>query len=99
MRNKIYLHALTIRNANQRIYHLLVSNLAILPSDLEEEALDLLNHYDIWMEQFKLYEKEKQPNAGDAFIFHHLDDQCAFPKEAEQKIFDYYLTANTKNTK
>ncbi len=99
MKNKIYLHALTIRNANQRIYNLLISNLASIPSALENDALDLLNHYDIWMEQFRLFEKEKQPAAGDTFVFTHLDDQSAFPKDAEQKIFEYYFTANSQKIK
>jgi hypothetical protein len=96
MKNKIYLHALTIRNANRRIYELLVSHLSQLPPAIEKESLQLLNHYDIWMEQFRLYEKELQPAAGDLFVFHHLDDQCGFPREAEKKIFDYYNTVNTQ---
>ena len=99
LKNRVYLHALAIRNANRRIYELLISNLASLPAGLEKESLDLLNHYDIWMEQFRLFEKEKQPAAGDEFVFHHIDDQCAFPREAEKKIFDYYLTVNTQKEK
>jgi hypothetical protein len=27
---------------------------------------------------------------SDNFIFTHLDDQCAFPRVSEQKIFQYY---------
>ena len=99
LKNKIYLHALTIRNANQRIYQLLIGHLASLPPELEKASLDLLNHYDIWMEQFRLYEKEKLPAAGDQFVFHHLDEQCGFPKDAEKTIFDYYLTVNTQKSK
>jgi hypothetical protein len=94
MQNKIYLHALTIRAANRRIYSHIINNLSRLPEPLQDDALDLLNHYDIWMAQFREYEAGKKPALADPFIFHHLDAQSAFPKLAEQRIFDYYLSLN-----
>lgn len=96
MQNKIYLHALTIRSANRRIYSHIINNLSLLPADLQDEALELLNHYDIWLAQFREFESEKKPSLADPFIFHHLDTQSAFPKMAEQRIFDFYLTLNAQ---
>lgn len=91
LQHKIYLHALCIRSSNKKIYCHLLENLATLPEEIENEALDLLNHYDIWMKQFKDFKAIQKPALGDEFVFHHLDDLSAFPKAAEQKIFDYYL--------
>ena len=90
LKNKIYLHALTIKSANTRIYNLLVSNLEYIPEELHDDALNLLNHYDIWFTQFNGFEMKIKPLLSDNFIFTHLDDQCAFPRSSEQKIFQYY---------
>jgi ABC-type Na+ transport system ATPase subunit NatA len=90
MNNKIYLHALIIRSANTKIYDLIIKSLDITPEELHDHLLNLLNHYDIWFEQFNEHEMKMKPSLSDSFIFYHLDDQSVFPKQAEQKIFDYY---------
>ena len=90
MNNKIYLHALIIRSANRKVYDLIIKSLDILPDELQDHLLNLLNHYDIWFEQFNEFEIKMKPSLSDSFIFYHLDDQSTFPKQAEQKIFDYY---------
>lgn len=90
MVNKILLHAKNIRSANQKVCDLLIEFPALLPDELFEDAIELLNHYGIWMAQFDEHEKTNKPQLGDLFIFHHLDNQSAFPKVAEQHFFDYY---------
>ena len=90
LKNKIYLHALTIKSANTRIYNLIVTNPEYIPEDLHDDVLNLLNHYDIWFAQFNDYEMKIKPVLSDNFIFTHLDEQCAFPRASEQKIFQYY---------
>jgi hypothetical protein len=88
--NKIFLHAKNIRFANEKVYGLLAELPAYLPVELRDDAIELLNHYGIWMSQFDEWEKEQRPKLADPFVFYHLDDQSAFPKEAEQHFFDYY---------
>jgi len=90
MNNKIYLHALIIRSANGKIYDLIIKSLDIAPEELHDHLLNLLNHYDIWFEQFNEHERKMKPSLSDSFIFYRLDDQSVFPKQAEQKILDYY---------
>lgn len=90
--NKIYLYALTIRSSNQKVYNHILKNLSSLPDEVQEDGLLLLNHYDIWMQQFSDYEAKLSPQLGDQFVFHHLDSQSAFPREAEEKIKKYYST-------
>ena len=88
--NKIYLHAKNIRSANQKVYSLLEEFPALLPEELMTDAIELPNHYGIWMSQFDEWQKLHEPKLADPFIFYHLDEQSAFPKEAEQHFFDYY---------
>ena len=92
LQNKIYLYSLTIRSSNEKVYNQILTNLSSLPEGLQEEGLLLLNHYDIWMQQFRDHEDRLKPQIGDLFIFHHLDPQSAFPREAEEKIKNYYST-------
>jgi hypothetical protein len=44
--NKIYLHALNIRKANEMIYKLVIEKVNLIPGSLQEECIALLNHYD-----------------------------------------------------
>ena len=94
MVNKIYLHALVIRSSNKKISEHILSKLSLIPEQLQDDVLQLLNHYDIWMTQFADFEKNKKPALTDPFIFYHVDDLSAFPASAEQKIFDYYNHLN-----
>ncbi len=88
--NKIFLHAKNIRAANEKVCSLLEEFPEWLPDELFADAIELLNHYGIWMAQFDEHELRLQPKLDDLFIFHHLDNQSAFPKAAEQHFFDYY---------
>ncbi len=90
LNNKIFLHAKCIRYANEKVCEVIEQNPALLPDALFGDAIELLNHYRIWMTQFTEHEKQLQPALDDSFIFHHLDNQSAFPKAAEQHFFDYY---------
>jgi hypothetical protein len=63
---------------------------ALIPGELFDDAIALMNHYGIWMAQFDEWEKQHSPRLADQFVFYHLDDQSAFPKYAEQHFFDYY---------
>jgi len=88
--NKIFLHAEAIRLANRKVYKLLVEKTSYIPAELQNDILQLLNHYDIWFTQFKKHKKKLKPSLGDEFVFNQLDSQSAFPKAAEEKIFSYY---------
>ena len=91
--NKIYLHALNIRKANEMIYKLVIEKVNYIPGSLQEECIALLNHYDSWMLQFKEEELSRKPSLKDEFIFERADEQVAFPGLAESKIFEAYNKA------
>lgn len=88
--NKILLHASNIYSSNRKIRNLLESYPALLPAELFEDALSLLNHYGIWMSQFDEFKANHSFQLQDVFVFHQLDNQSAFPKDAELHFFEYY---------
>jgi len=99
MANKIYLHALNIRKANEMVYQLVLDQINFIPANLQQDCIELLNHYDCWMLQFKDEEQKRKPSLTDEFIFYRLDDQMAYPRVSEQKIFDAYIKFNKQKNK
>lgn len=94
MANKILLHALNIYEANNRIKELLINHPTHIPQELQDDAIELINHYSIWMNQFEEFRSRQVFELKDSFIFYHIDDQSAFPRQAEQHFTDYYNKQN-----
>ena len=88
--NKILLHARNIYAANSRVVELIQSAPELLPDELFNDAIELLNHYGIWMIQFDEFMANGSFQLKDEFVFYHIDDQSAFPRDAEQHFFEYY---------
>lgn len=99
MANKIYLHALNIRKANEKVYQLVLDKINHIPANLQQDCIDLLNHYDCWMLQFKEEEQKRKPALADEFIFFQLDGQMAYPRSGEQRIFEAYSNFNKQKNK
>lgn len=89
--NRIFVHAAVLYKVNKRIASLISDQNHLIPAELREDCLQLLNHYDIWFAQFRLHKKKLNPSAADTFVFEQADDQCAFPAAAEKKIINCYL--------
>jgi len=94
MGNKIYLHALNIRKANEMVYQLIIGKINLIPDEIQMDCIELLNHYDCWMGQFKDEEQKRKPLLTDEFVFYRLDDQMAYPRSSEQNIFETYKKFN-----
>ena len=99
MVNKIYLHALNIRKANEMVYQLLLDKIHFIPAEIQNDCIALLNHYDGWMLQFKDEEQKRKPSLKDEFIFYRIDDQMAFPRLSEQRIFELIKKINKQKNK
>jgi len=99
MANKIYLHALNIRKANEMIYQLVLDKINYIPVNLQPDCIELLNHYDCWMLQFKDEEQKRKPSLTDEFVFYQLDSQMAYPRSSEQRIFEAYIKFNKQKNK
>lgn len=94
--NKIFLHAQNIKSANMKICELLTMQPEYLPEDLIPDAIELINHYRIWMMQFDDQAAKQQPVLSDTFVFHQIDKQSGFPKMAEKHFLDYYQTMRSE---
>ena len=90
MTNKIYLHALNIRKANEMIYQLVLDKINIIPVNLQQDCIELLNHYDCWFNQFSYEQNKRQPLISDEFVFLQIDNQVAYPRSSEKKIMGAY---------
>lgn len=99
MRNKIYLHALNIRKANEMIYQLTIDKIHFIPDEIQKDCIELLNHYDCWLLQFKEEEQKRKPALTDEFVFYRVDDQIAYPRLSEQRIFETIKKLQTRKTK
>jgi len=88
--NKIYLNAAILRRTNQRICKLLYQSLALVPEELHEDVVALLNHYNGWLIQFNNHKRDKKPGLADPFIFGQIDRALAYPLQAEEDIIRYY---------
>jgi hypothetical protein len=86
---KLYLHALCIRKNNKAIYKLLLKNCHKFSAEVHPQVVTLLNHYDIWLQQFSDFKKTKSFTLDEPFVFYHLDKQSAYPKEALPVILEY----------
>jgi len=90
MVNKIYLHALNVRKANEMVYQLIINKVSFIPANLQNDCIELLNHYDCWMLQFKEEELKRNPSLKDEFIFYRADEQVAFPRLSEANMLAAY---------
>ena len=99
MSNKIYLHALNIRKANEMVYQLILDKIHFIPDEIQKDCIELLNHYDCWMLQFKDEEQKRKPSLTDEFIFYRIDDQMAYPRLSEQHIFETVKKFNKQKNK
>ena len=89
--NKFYLHALCIKKSNEAIYKYIIENAHVWPQKIETEMIALLNHYDIWFTQFEDFKNKKEYSLNEPFVFYHLDEQSSYPKNAAQKIVDFFI--------
>src|SRR5690348_4260265 len=73
LRNKIFLNASVLRKSNKKILGLLNANAGMLPRDLVNDAVALINHYNNWLLQFKEHKKKINPALNDIFVFEQAD--------------------------
>lgn len=78
----LYLEAQVVREGNQTIRDLLLSKGHLIPPHLMEDAFQLVEHYDAWLEAFDRVRGESAPANDVAFVFVGPDGY-PFPRTAE----------------
>lgn len=94
--DKIYLHAESIRQANKKICSLITNRAAFIPDDLRDDIVILLNHYQGWFIQFREHKRKVKPALNDPFVFYPVESQIPYPRQVEERIFQY--TEDLKQT-
>ena len=80
---KIFIHAKALKACNEKVRHLLIENSFLLSDSLQHDALNLITHYDIWIEKWNELEKTQKPSLSEIFVF---ENSHTFPKEAARRI-------------
>ena len=87
--NNSFLYAKILRDCNEAIRELLLSNVHFLPSEIRHHAIALLHPIDVWCALWDFVEKSEMPAQTDAFTF----DNCVnFPKQEVALLVDYLDT-------
>ncbi|MCK5537579.1 MAG: hypothetical protein KAI79_12185 [Bacteroidales bacterium] len=82
-----FIYARILKESNTNIRNLLLHNSFLLSEELQDDALKLINHYDIWMEKWNELYNKKALGLEDIFIF---QNKHLFPRESEQKLMNKY---------
>lgn len=79
--SKTYLYAKSIYRTNEEIVRLIKGHrIDITNKSDHDDFLALLVHYDIWMSQFEILEKQLNPLEETTFMFVRPENTPAFPK-------------------
>ena len=91
----LYLEAKIIKDSNTIIRDLLLNKGHLIPIDLMEDSGKLIEHYDVWLEEFEKRRGGKEPDINTVFIFAGPQGY-PFPKDIEinyQKKCNEYKNA------
>lgn len=90
----LYLEAKIIKESNTIIRDLLLKNGHLIPIHLMDDAGRLIEHYDVWLEQFEKKRGGKEPDVNSQFVYAGPEGY-GFPNDAEEnfnKACDAYKT-------
>jgi hypothetical protein len=84
-RKNIYLETKVIAEGNTTIKTLLLSHGHLIPAELLDDAGRLVEHFEVWLEEFERVRDEKKPELETQFVF--VGPQgFGFPRQSEQKF-------------
>jgi len=80
---QLFLEMEVVGRSNRYIRDLLLENGHLIPADLTEHAIALVEHYDAWLEEFEQKRRSENPDLKTKFIFVGPKGY-GFPHAAEQ---------------
>jgi hypothetical protein len=87
----LYLEAKLIREGNLAVRDLLINKAHLIPSDLMQDAHNLIQHYDRWLEEYDRVRGGTEPDKDAAFVF--VGPQgYPFPSDSERRFMERYQT-------
>lgn len=85
----LFLEAKVIMQGNMVIRDLLLTKSHLIPSELQEDAGKLIEHYDIWLEEYDRLRNAIKPDLETPFVFVGQKG-FPFPKDSEQLFKEKY---------
>ena len=82
----LYLEGEIIRKGNTEIRDLLLKKAHLIPPELLNHAGTLVEHYDLWLEEFNKQRTEAKGDFDAAFVFVYT-----FPRKSEKVFRDIFL--------
>ena len=86
----IFLEANILKEGNEKIKNLLLEKSYLISPDLMDDADALVQHYDVWLEEFSKLRETENPTEKKNFVFAGPKG-FPFPKAAEKKFREKYL--------
>ena len=86
---QLFLEIEVIEKSNRTIRDLLLANGHLIPSDLLEHASRLVEHFDVWLEEFEEKRKSESPDLHTKFIFVGPKGY-GFPHDAEEAFIEKF---------
>ncbi|MBL7739455.1 MAG: hypothetical protein JNK14_09555 [Chitinophagaceae bacterium] len=84
---KTFRYARILRVYNEKIRQLVMEKGYLLPHHLQQDGLDLVSHYDVWMQKWDELKEQINPSPDDEFVF---PNSVTFPKEAARHLEQEY---------
>ena len=94
-RKNIYLETKVIAEGNSTIKTLLLSRGHLIPTELIDDAGRLVEHFDVWLEEFERVRDEKKPELETPFVFVGPKG-FGFPTRSEQKFIEAFHRLRNK---
>lgn len=85
----LYLETRVLKEGNEKIRNLLLEKSYLIPPDLMGDADELVQHYDVWLEEFSNQRESANPEEVKKFIFAGPNG-FPFPRNAEKKFKERY---------
>lgn len=81
----LYLEANVLKKTNERIRDLLLEKASLIPGSLMEDVHELIEHYDVWLEEYNKQRNKENPNLEQEFVFVGPKGY-SFPSAAEKRF-------------
>jgi hypothetical protein len=88
-KQNLYLEMKVMREGNITVRDLLLGKGHLIPPSLAECADRLIEHYDVWLEEFERTRLAKKPDLKTKFVF-AASKGYAFPKDCDQAFRDEF---------
>ena len=85
----LYIEAKILRDGNIAVRDLLLAHGELIPPELLDDADDLIEHYDVWLEIFERERGGEDPEPRSTFVFAGPEG-FRFPTSAERRFRDTF---------